>query len=763
MPQVKAKTNDEREQPALEYRGMAIAGPVSLDRDTRSADVVLATEQPVSMYDWDRGEDVPEVLLMSGVQLPRNRQVPLLDSHQRWSTRDVIGSVRKLKIDNDEMHGTAHFSTKAEDQYTKVEEGHLTDVSVGYRVLERTYIPKGQKQKIGNRFFTGPVNVVTRWMPKECSVAPIGADDRAKFRDESEIVTSGAETPVESGPERHDTGVEIMSETVKKEEQREVVTAPAPEPIVRADDFKKMVQQAIGEALPIAIENARQQERQLRADVDGMCELAGVHSDQELYDLAREGMDKVRAKIIERRATQVVEVGAMPIQGGLERNEKATAMLSTAILHRCMENLPTAQESCKMFPELGRVLANDMPTPEKRLEQVFAVEREYKGSRETWAERKEKSKGWEQYKRFSLLELARESLEMQGIRTRGMTNVDVARFSLFPSEYYREFGRRMEFDQNRTGSAYHVTGSFPDITLDAMNKSMLAAYVERPFTWEGPMRRGPSVPDFKKFYRIRLGEFPNLETTPDNKAPNQASFDDEKESSAVEARSKEISYSWQLLINDDMNALARTPGLMGNAAARTVNTVAWSVVTSNPTMVDSVALFATATGSRAKSNYTASGSGVPTRARVGVGRKLMRLQVGVNTPEAAASSAILNIEPRYLIVPAALEGDAEGILFGQFDQTTTYQGYNPYSRGGRTPLDLVVEPLLDDNSATAWYLFASPSQVDTIEVVFLQGQETPYTRSYMDDKTLSMNWQIWQTMTAFAVDHRGVYKDIGTA
>jgi hypothetical protein len=141
----------------------------------------------------------------------------------------------------------------------------------------------------------------------------------------------------------------------------------------------------------------------------------------------------------------------------------------------------------------------------------------------------------------------------------------------------------------------------------------------------------------------------------------------------------------------------------------------------------------------------------------------MRLQVGVNTPEAAASQAILNIEPRYLIVPAALEGDAEGILFGQFDQTTTYQGYNPYSRGGRTPLELVVEPLLDDNSAAIWYLFASPSQVDTIEVVFLQGQETPYTRNYMDDKTLSMNWQIWQTFCAFAVDHRGVYKDIGAA
>ena len=36
------------------------------------------------------------------------------------------------------------------------------------------------------------------------------------------------------------------------------------------------------------------------------------------------------------------------------------------------------------------------------------------------------------------------------------------------------------------------------------------------------------------------------------------------------------------------------------------------------------------------------------------------------------------------------------------------------------------EPRLDDNSATAWYLFADPAQIDTVEYCFLEGQEGVY-------------------------------------
>src|ERR1035438_4087891 len=38
----------------------------------------------------------------------------------------------------------------------------------------------------------------------------------------------------------------------------------------------------------------------------------------------------------------------------------------------------------------------------------------------------------------------------------------------------------------------------------------------------------------------------------------------------------------------------------------------------------------------------------------------------------------------------------------------------------------IVEPRLDANSATAWYLIADPAQVDTVEYCYLEGQQGVY-------------------------------------
>lgn len=48
-------------------------------------------------------------------------------------------------------------------------------------------------------------------------------------------------------------------------------------------------------------------------------------------------------------------------------------------------------------------------------------------------------------------------------------------------------------------------------------------------------------------------------------------------------------------------------------------------------------------------------------------------------------------------------------------------------------LALISEPRLDAASETAWYLAASPNQIDTIEYAYLEGQqgayiETPFVR-----------------------------------
>jgi hypothetical protein len=174
----------------LFYRSAAIlraegGGPASLDEDTRSVEAIGATEQPVMEIDRRTWEPIPTVLLMSGCQLPGNRQLPLLDNHSRYETASVLGSYRDIRVEGDKLVGRAVFSSapEAEGAWLRTKEGHLTDFSVGrVDIGEPVTVPAGQTATVDGRAFTGPVRVVTRWQPKEMSVTPIGADDQAKVR-----------------------------------------------------------------------------------------------------------------------------------------------------------------------------------------------------------------------------------------------------------------------------------------------------------------------------------------------------------------------------------------------------------------------------------------------------------------------------------------------------------------------------------------------------------------------------------------------------
>lgn len=168
----------------LTTRSMPVQ-PASFDPKARSVRAIVATEGFVQVYDWEQGDVVTEVLLASGMELPEGRtQVPLLNCHMRYSVEDQFGSVRDFSVENGTIVGSIFFdSTEAgQNSATKVSEGHLTDLSAGYSVLERYYVPSGQKAFVGDREFEGPVKVCTRWQLREVSLTPIGADSQATFR-----------------------------------------------------------------------------------------------------------------------------------------------------------------------------------------------------------------------------------------------------------------------------------------------------------------------------------------------------------------------------------------------------------------------------------------------------------------------------------------------------------------------------------------------------------------------------------------------------
>ncbi|MHC1701501.1 MAG: prohead protease/major capsid protein fusion protein [Humidesulfovibrio sp.] len=181
---MKKRQNKKQELGTRSLRLRLDAGgkPASLDEATRSVEIVVATEtDSVLVYDWELGR-VPEILLMSGCRAVD--QVPLLDTHSREGVANVLGSVRDIHAEGDELIGRASYSSvqEAVDAFTKTAEGHLTDYSAGYRPITTTVVAEKETVSLAGRSFTGPCLVITEWELKEVSTCPIGADNRAKAR-----------------------------------------------------------------------------------------------------------------------------------------------------------------------------------------------------------------------------------------------------------------------------------------------------------------------------------------------------------------------------------------------------------------------------------------------------------------------------------------------------------------------------------------------------------------------------------------------------
>ena len=164
--------------------------PQSINDEDRTARFTATTEQAAMVWDWERWDIISEVLRMDGVVLPKSGQVPLLDSHSRESVQNILGSARGFDFGErdgfDSLETLVRFADDEASQsaFEKVRGGHLTDVSVGYRVLESTWIPDGKRADVSGKTYEGPVKVATKWELKELSLTPIGADNLAKVRSE---------------------------------------------------------------------------------------------------------------------------------------------------------------------------------------------------------------------------------------------------------------------------------------------------------------------------------------------------------------------------------------------------------------------------------------------------------------------------------------------------------------------------------------------------------------------------------------------------
>lgn len=336
-----------------------------------------------------------------------------------------------------------------------------------------------------------------------------------------------------------------------------------------------------------------------------------------------------------------------------------------------------------------------------------------------------------QYRGMSLLEIGRDFLEAHGVATRGMDRITLAT-------------RMLHF---RSGGMM-TSGDFTSLFANVANKRLRSAYDENPGTYAMWARRAPNAPDFKNLSVVQLSGAPDLLQTNEHGEFKYGKMTDGAETYAVLTYGRIVSLTRQAIVNDDLRGFERLVTAFGFAARRLENRTVYSQITANGNMADGVALFHADHGNLS----TGAGSALQ-MSSLGTARTAMRKQKGLANEE-------LNLAPSYLIVPAALEQTAYQLTSSNYVPATKAE-VNEFRTGGRTALEPIVEPILDANSASAWYLAAASSQVDTVEYCYLDGAEGPVIESEVGFETDGVSWKCRLDFAAKAIDFRGLHKANG--
>ena len=159
----------------------ALAAPVTVNRAARTVEVVWSTGARARNFVAPLGPIIeeldmrPEAVRMDAL---RSGRAPVLDTHRRAGTRDVLGRVTAARIEAGRGYATLQFSgaDDVEPIWQRVADGTLQSVSVGYRV--HRYEPRPDAA-------TGQtIHRAVDWEPYEISIVPVPVDGLAVIRGE---------------------------------------------------------------------------------------------------------------------------------------------------------------------------------------------------------------------------------------------------------------------------------------------------------------------------------------------------------------------------------------------------------------------------------------------------------------------------------------------------------------------------------------------------------------------------------------------------
>jgi len=266
-----------------------------------------------------------------------------------------------------------------------------------------------------------------------------------------------------------------------------------------------------------------------------------------------------------------------------------------------------------------------------------------------------------------------------------------------------------------------TTSDFPYLFGDILDRQLLAAYRETPQTWPNIAKRN-TVRDFRTVKRFGVygGDTVLAAVVEQHEYPISKIDEDTPYTYAVKKYGRKMPFSWETIINDDLNALSDVPERFGRAARRSEE---WFVT----------GLFVDASGPHA-SFYTGGNANIVTSNPV-LSMAALQTALEVLSKQKDQNSNPILIDVVELVIPSALEVTAQNIMnMLQFEAIVKGGDANEKLIVGnwmKTKFRLNVNPWIpliatSANSHTSWFLFANPdADRPALEMGFLRGHEEP--------------------------------------
>ena len=251
------------------------------------------------------------------------------------------------------------------------------------------------------------------------------------------------------------------------------------------------------------------------------------------------------------------------------------------------------------------------------------------------------------------------------------------------------------------------TVNLPGILSNAINKRIKAGWDYAEDSWR-KIADITSVSDYKQFSTYVLNSKGDYEEVANGGTIPTGELAETGYSNQLKRYGLMFSIDEMDIINDDLNAINQRAFQFGRKASLKLNKVFWTLFQADTDFFKS-----------ANNNVVASAGALSAESLAKL-VKAFRKQTDVN-------GDILGYEPRILLVPAALEVEAQKLYDDAETRDTTaskqYLTGNPW-RGKFTPVASAYLTSDDD-----YYLLADPTIAATMQVAFLNGQQAPVVES----------------------------------